>query len=197
MKKLALTLAAVGLTLAAFGQGAVVLDNGSSAGGPVLDQAGNFYEGPYGLEVWYLNGTTVPNVANSTLGYLGLGAQGFALATTLPGKSNAGNAGIVQLGQLSIPGVTPKGGPVVLALAMWAGSAPRFEDAANAQGKGGVLAFSNPTSDYTAVPTPTPPTLTGWGSDLVMLTLAPVPEPTTFALAGLGAAALLIFRRRK
>jgi len=27
--------------------------------------------------------------------------------------------------------------------------------------------------------------------------LAPVPEPTTFALAGLGAAALLIFRRRK
>ncbi len=28
-------------------------------------------------------------------------------------------------------------------------------------------------------------------------TLAPVPEPTTFALAGLGAAAMLIFRRRK
>lgn len=29
------------------------------------------------------------------------------------------------------------------------------------------------------------------------LTLVPVPEPSTFALAGLGAAALLIFRRRK
>jgi len=28
-------------------------------------------------------------------------------------------------------------------------------------------------------------------------TLAPIPEPTTFALAGLGAAAMLIFRRRK
>lgn len=28
-------------------------------------------------------------------------------------------------------------------------------------------------------------------------TIAPIPEPTTFALAGLGAAAMLIFRRRK
>jgi hypothetical protein len=30
-----------------------------------------------------------------------------------------------------------------------------------------------------------------------MLNTVPVPEPSTFALAGLGAAALLIFRRRK
>jgi hypothetical protein len=30
-----------------------------------------------------------------------------------------------------------------------------------------------------------------------LYTIATVPEPSTFALAGLGAAALLIFRRRK
>jgi len=35
-------------------------------------------------------------------------------------------------------------------------------------------------------------TINGWG-----LSYYPVPEPSTFALAGLGAAAMLIFRRRK
>lgn len=39
------------------------------------------------------------------------------------------------------------------------------------------------------------PTATGWTS--FQLTAAPVPEPTTFALAGLAGAAMLIFRRRK
>ena len=34
-------------------------------------------------------------------------------------------------------------------------------------------------------------------SGLLLTSLAPVPEPTSFALCGLGAAALLIFRRRK
>jgi hypothetical protein len=34
------------------------------------------------------------------------------------------------------------------------------------------------------------PTFTG-------ITLAPIPEPTSFALAGLGLAALLVFRRRR
>jgi hypothetical protein len=40
-----------------------------------------------------------------------------------------------------------------------------------------------------------PPDTTGWQS--FNLTTSVVPEPSTFALAGLGAAALLIFRRRK
>jgi hypothetical protein len=46
-----------------------------------------------------------------------------------------------------------------------------------------------------ATPPATPTSLTPLnGQNLV---LVPVPEPSTFALAGLGAAALLIFRRRK
>jgi len=35
----------------------------------------------------------------------------------------------------------------------------------------------------------------GWGS--IEVGTLPIPEPSTFALAGLGAAAMLIFRRRK
>lgn len=42
-------------------------------------------------------------------------------------------------------------------------------------------------------PPNTPPNLVG----LTAFSLQPVPEPSTMALAGLGAAALLIFRRRK
>lgn len=43
----------------------------------------------------------------------------------------------------------------------------------------------------------TPPNLTGLQSFSLVGTGTIIPEPSTFALAGLGAAALLIFRRRK
>jgi len=60
---------------------------------------------------------------------------------------------------------------------------------------GQTLHFQNGTGNPNGVPTPTPPaTLDGWTGPI---TLNPVPEPSTFALAGLGAAALLLFRRRK
>lgn len=58
---------------------------------------------------------------------------------------------------------------------------------------GGETPFSNVTGGVGSPPTAAS-TLTG----LTSFSLAPpVPEPSTFALAGLGAAALMIFRRRK
>jgi len=199
MKKVLATVAAIGLTVAAFGQGAINLDNSvGAAGGPTLDSAGNYYSGTYGLEVWYQNGSTIPGGINGVApnsAYSALSA--FTLATTITGKTiTAANAGVFQLGQLNIPGVSPAGSSIVVALAMWNGSALSFTAAENAQIKGGVIAFVNPTSDYSSATPPPTPFLTGFGSDLVMTQLAPVPEPSTIALAGLGAAALLIFRRR-
>jgi hypothetical protein len=54
--------------------------------------------------------------------------------------------------------------------------------------------FQNATGNTVKVPPDLAANLTGWDAPISMSQV--VPEPTTFALAGLGAAALLIFRRR-
>jgi len=54
--------------------------------------------------------------------------------------------------------------------------------------------FQNGTGNPGAIPPTNPSTLSGWAGPI---TLVAVPEPSTFALAGLGLAGLLIFRRRK
>lgn len=105
---------------------------------------------------------------------------------------NSSTPGIIRLGELDMPLVAPYGATVVIALAMWDNAATSF-DRQVLPGTTGVLAFVNPTADYTAVPTPVPPGLSGWTSDLV---IAAIPEPSTFALAAVGAAAWLLVRRR-
>jgi len=56
----------------------------------------------------------------------------------------------------------------------------------------GEALFQNPTGNPGASPPTVPEMLTGMPAVLLV-----VPEPATFALAGLGLASLLIFRRRK
>jgi hypothetical protein len=62
---------------------------------------------------------------------------------------------------------------------------------------GGALEWLNATGNPGASPPITPVAFTYGATGFNGLVLAPIPEPSTFALAGLGAAALLIFRRRK
>ena len=205
MKKLFLTLATIGLTLSVLGQGAVALDNSYSAGGVAVQVPGNYYNGVYGLELWMKNGTAADSAINSVNGtpayswktYDLLTADGFTLQTHVTGLTMVRGVIAVPGGgfgplEVHMPGVdrTVNGGNAVLGLVVWEGSGPSIRTAPFS----GILTFVNPTSDYTIPPpvTPIAPGLDGWNSDLIFF----FPEPSAFALAGLGAAVLLVFRRR-
>jgi hypothetical protein len=74
----------------------------------------------------------------------------------------------------------------------WLGNATSYATAVTK----GTATYNQRLADPSVSPPPTTPSLVDMPS-IVLSGAAPVPEPSTFALAGLGAAALLIFRRRK
>jgi len=203
MKKIVLTsLATMGLALGAFAQGAVSVDNSTANFGVRLGGASSYYGGSAGIQVWFLNGTTFNlasingQSATPQAQYDALAADGFTLATTFVNANLS--AGGFSLGDLQMPGVAPAGSSITMAITAWQGSGGTFSGANN----GGTLAFYQPTRDYVGSPTLSSPDLTagpnGFNTaDLNMNAITAVPEPSTFALAGLGAAAMLIFRRRK
>jgi len=205
MKRILLTgLVLAGLSASVFAQGWFDLDTSSMNNGITTDTQGNWYTGTAGFEVWELNSATLPagiNSAANGAAYKMLQTDGFSMEQTLTGQSVAD--GVFTYGDIKMKDVSPAGSTVVVALAAWTGAATSWSTAVGLpNAKAGVIAFVQPTSDYTAgPPTPTAPLFVGGAStwttpaqDLVMTT---VPEPSMFALAGLGAAALLIFRRRK
>jgi hypothetical protein len=220
MRKLLFALVTTGLTtLTAFGQGAVIIDNNNAPGYLDIYQNGNHYTGPFGLEVWYKNAAAADNAINTLNGHSGqnvnayalLTADGFSLATTITNCHSVDGlfggigevdikapGGSVPAGQAG-PGLdrTPYGGNVLLALAMWEGTGSSYLTSE----PNGIITFVNPTSDWTIAPpnTPVPPFTDGFagnGAPYTDLIMTFFPEPSAFALAGLGAAVLLAFRRR-
>ena len=112
-----------------------------------------------------------------------------------PVSMNTPAAGKFNGGTLTLTPLTPAGGPVDFVVWGWTGNANTFDAAVAAGMMVGVSAkFPTATGNPNAVPIPGTPVSIApvFGG----VTLAPIPEPTTLALAGLGAAALLIFRRR-
>jgi len=207
MKRLVLTgIATFAFALGTFAQGAFQLDNSQGTYGFTVNAAGsaNWYSGTLGVEVWELNAASVPAGINITpapgsgaTAYSAMVAAGFKKEATLPGLT--ASAASISVSQVNMPDVSPAGSQVVVGLAAWNTAATSWSamlSSSDANTRAGVLAFLQPTVNYNSLPPPTasPLNMDSAGTDLVMM---PVPEPSTFALAGLGAAALLIFRRRK
>ncbi len=156
-----------------------------------------------------------------TWGSLNIALYGAPLGTPLSlagGLPDLTGAWKMQLSpvlqQLVVPGVmTGKivqmpasvldaGGNLQLTVVGWTGSAPDFMSAAAAAGpsvlawtgdpaSGGALSWSSGSGSAT-----TPYVITKSANAFNGLVFAPIPEPSAFALAGLGAAALLILRHR-
>jgi hypothetical protein len=201
----AAALAAIGSAPGAHAQGSIELDNTplTIPGGISLYGPNNYYPGVFGLEVWELNGSIVPAGINSVapyVAYANVQSAGFRRVATFADQITWG-PGSFRLGEVDMPNVTPAGANVVLALGAWDSAAPTLSDALTGWFNGkvavGFIAFVNPTANYTAFPTPAPPPLSGWTSDLIMVYPQIVPEPSAFALAGVGAAVWLLLRRHR
>jgi len=113
-----------------------------------------------------------------------VGVTGF---NTAPGRFSGGT--------LTVPTPVPGGG-AALVVRGWTGGSLTWAGRDLVTGQDGyssiftLAALGNPTTVPPGTPASINPAFTG-------LTLAPVPEPSSMVLAGLGAASLLLFRRRK
>jgi len=109
-----------------------------------------------------------------------------------PGHFALGN------GVLNVPGLLPGASSATIHMNVWfdgstaGGLFANYAAAAAGGGKVAIVEWVNAVSN----PTGSPPTTPGAFDTMPSFNLVAVPEPSTFVLAGLGAAALMIFRRR-
>lgn len=138
-------------------------------------------------DFFWATGSTTVGVDPSTLSGSDLN-QAFS--------SVAAQAGFFSGGSKTINGATPGVG-VVGQVRVWDTTFGSYAAAKLAQGS---QWFESPLFLITPalVPPNTPPNLVGLGSGVIYsLNYNAVPEPSSIVLAGLGAASLLLFRRRK
>jgi len=216
MKKLVSTLTISALAVSAFAQGTISLINNSTT---VVQQWASAAD--HTLSSVAANGGKVQffaapdGTAFKALGtYATTGvAQGFALDYKTVATWMAANPGwnAYQIADIKpVAGrfngntatVTPlaAGGKIEYVLAGWTGTSATLDAAivANAMIGQSALYTGVATGDPTTTPIPgTPTSLTATFTGMSLAPQATVPEPSTFALAGLGAAAMLILRRRK
>jgi hypothetical protein len=213
MKKLLITTAATLVTVAAFAQGTVFFSNGGFqkiSSGAAGSAASTWTAVPatanllnFGL--FYGTGATAP----ATLTFLG----------SVSGVNSTVTAGVITgltgnpVNALPIPGTTPGQANVWVQIAGWSASfgtdwaaaqaaaattaGDYFGDSKVINVAAGLGPTTGPGAAIWQLASGTDPTKIAGGFAVFTGGGAVTPEPSTMALAGLGMAAMLIFRRRK
>lgn len=204
MRKLILAACALTCAASVFAQGTVIFNNrvvgtvvthvyAPSTANPNLLQTGNgtgdtvagttdwtgwtaLSGTGYTAQLWSANGANQP-------------VDSLAAASPTTNFRTGAAAGFINGLTATLPNVA-ENGTATLQLRVWDNAGGTITSYANAVTRGSSPLFN--VSAIGGILTPAP-ALAGLSS----FNIAPVPEPSTFALAGLGAAALLIFRRRK
>jgi len=184
MKKVILSAALVaGISAKLLAQGLVHIDD-FGGGGIIQVQSGTNAPAPDNradITLELMGGASAGSL--SVLGIVSNVGQGAGLFYD---STSAGSDG---QGDYAVTGVAP-GGTAFYEVLGWEGSASTYAAAQAAGVALGQTAVFSQTTGGGALPVPS---LSGMPN----LVLATVPEPTTLALCGLGAASLLLFRRKK
>lgn len=187
-KSLLTTIAVAGCGLSVFGQGLVVLENAVNSAANVSrvggqSPTGSAAVGSYQVALLWFNGSSYQQI-------------GAVYTSNVP---NGDGPGYFYGETVTVPTYSATGSFEVEG---WSGNFANYAAAiAGGTYVGQTPSFTSAEGNGTITPSGTPVNLAlastppgGWNGNLV---LVPVPEPTTIALGGLGAAALLLFRRRK
>lgn len=207
MKKLILTLVAISAASSLMAQGTVTFSTrqtgfvvghvyGPEVGDPTLSKSGNTAaETPTGTQT-YTGGFLTGSGFTAQLWYAVGAGQSEASLGLLAGSTTAFRTGSTLGGtpvplDLVVPGVAPGTGVGTFQVRVWDNAGGTINSFDNAVTRGKSILF-----DVTGLGDGglnVPGRLDGFRS----FNIYTVPEPSTFVLAGLGAAGLLIFRRRK
>src|SRR6266700_1516584 len=183
MKKLLIIAGLLGVGSGVFAQGTLVFANLASGVNAAVTNAagGRIHAGNYVADLFFSTSTSATTDSLTPAGF------NVSFSTT-----TAGGGGYFLGGTRTVTGAS---GLIEAPVRVWDSSTFATFDLAKAS-QGGEWGVSAPVIVNLAIPpAPAPPMAGLPGFELTMIDV--VPEPSTFALAGLGAAALLVFRRRK